>query len=128
MDTPVVPTESELTILRVLWRLGASTVRVIHDSLDTATSYTTTLKLLQNMHGKGLVARDESERSHVYRAVVPERRTLRTVARGLVDRAFGGSAVSLALHALGGRSATPDELKELKRLIRTMERRDRRTR
>jgi len=122
---PIVPpTPAELQVLRVLWDRAPSTVREVHETLyaGTATSYTTTLKLLQNLHVKGLVARDERQRQHVYRAVAREDATLRGVVRGLIDRTFHGSAASLAMHALEARPASPEELTELKALIRRLER------
>jgi len=88
------PTEGELAILQVLWRLGPSTVRQVNDELnrDKTTGYTTTLKLLQIMSEKGLVQRDESERTHVYRARVSQEKTQRNLVSDLLQRAFGGSA------------------------------------
>lgn len=119
---PPLPTDAELEILRVLWSRGPSTVRDVHAALGAGTSYTTTLKLLQNMHGKGIVRRDDSRRQHVYEARADEASTLGSLVSRVVDRMFNGSAASLALHALGGRSASREELAELKRLIRAMER------
>jgi predicted transcriptional regulator len=123
MRTPL-PTDAELTILRVLWTHGASTVRDVHDALGGGTGYTTTLKLLQNMYAKGLVRRDDAARQHVYRARVAEAPTLGALAAQLADRFFGGSAGALALRALGARAASPAELRELKRLIRDIEQRE----
>lgn len=118
------PTNAELQVLRVLWGKGPSTVREVHESLysGTDTAYTTTLKLMQNLHAKGLVKRDEGQRQHVYAAVAREDDTLQDVVRGLIDRAFDGSAASLAMHALEARSASKEELAELKELIRRLER------
>lgn len=121
---PPLPTDAELEILRVLWARGPSTVRDVHAALGSDTSYTTTLKLLQNMHDKGIVRRDDSRRQHVYEARADEASTLGSLVSRVVDRMFNGSAAALALHALGGRSATREELAELKRLIRAMERRE----
>src|ERR671910_3306550 len=88
------PTDAELPILRVLWARGAATVREVHDSLSAArpTAYTTTLKLLQIMTEKGLVERDERDRSHVYRARSGEEQTQRQLLHDLLDRVFDGSA------------------------------------
>src|SRR6185503_3236216 len=71
------PTDAELAILRVLWRRGPSTVRQAQEELNqiSPTGYTTVLKMLQIMIEKGLVSRDETERSHVYEAAVPEEET-----------------------------------------------------
>ncbi len=113
------PTDSELAILRILWDRGPSTVRQVHDALaDTRdTGYTTTLKLMQIMADKGLVRRNESARTHVYAAAAPEAHTQRQLVRDLVDRAFGGSAAALVMQALNAEGATPDELREIRKLL-----------
>jgi BlaI family penicillinase repressor len=113
------PTDGELAILRVLWGLGPSTVRQVHDVLsrDRPAAYTTTLKLLQIMTEKGLVRRDESDRSHVYQARMTEGQTQRQLVRDLLDRAFGGSSSKLVMQALAARRSTPEELSEIRRLL-----------
>ena len=113
------PTDAELAILRVLWAQGPSTVRQVHDALVEArdTGYTTTLKLMQIMAEKGLVTRDESQRTHVYTARASQGSTQRQLVSDLVDRAFGGSAAALVLQALSAHPASPDELQEIQRLI-----------
>src|SRR5919108_4077049 len=112
MKTPR-PTDAELAILRVLWERGPSTVRQVHDVLVSrvgGTAYTTALKLLQIMTEKGLVRRDESDRTHVYQARLTEEQTQRQLVRDLLDRAFGGSASKLVMQALAARRASPEEL------------------
>jgi BlaI family transcriptional regulator, penicillinase repressor len=111
------PTEAELQILSVLWRRGPSTVREVHDELGTATGYTTVLKLMQIMTEKGLLARDLSSRSHVYRAVQSESTTQRRIVGDLLHRAFGGSARKLVAAALSSRKASPAELDEIHKLL-----------
>jgi BlaI family transcriptional regulator, penicillinase repressor len=113
------PTEAELELLRVLWQRGPSTVREIHDALGEAkeTGYTTTLKILQKMTDKGLVQRDESERSHVYSAAMEAEKTQRQLVRDLLQRAFGGSPGKLVLQALSEKRASADELAEIRRLL-----------
>ena len=114
-----LPTGAELEILRVLWRSGPATVREVHDALGPRrrTGYTTVLKLLQIMHQKGLVARDEAERSHIYRARIGESVTQRRLLRDLTDRAFGGSAASLVMQALSTEKASAEDLAEIRRLL-----------
>jgi predicted transcriptional regulator len=114
-----LPTGAELQILRVLWRSGPATVREVHDALGPRrrTGYTTVLKLLQIMHQKGLVTRDEAERSHIYRARIGESVTQRRLLRDLADRAFGGSAASLAMQALSTEKASAEDLAEIRRLL-----------
>jgi predicted transcriptional regulator len=117
--TPPRPTDAELAILRVLWERGPSTVRQVHDVLsrDRPAAYTTALKLLQIMTEKGLVRRDDTDRTHVYQARLSEEQTQRQLVRDLLDRAFGGSASKLVMQALAARRATPEELGEIRKLI-----------
>lgn len=118
-----VPTAAELAILRVLWRDGPSTVRDVHAAVygATDTGYTSALKLMQNMLAKGLVSRTEDARQHVYAAAVSERPTLNRLVRGWMDSAFAGSSLALAMQALDARPVPPEELAQLKAMIRKLE-------
>lgn len=115
------PTESELAILRILWRLGPCTVRQVVEASPPGTGYTTALKLLQIMTEKGLVERDDSERTHVFSPAQPEENTQRQLVNDLLDRAFGGSAQKLVLQALSGRKPSRQELAELRQLLNSLE-------
>jgi predicted transcriptional regulator len=117
------PTEAELELLRVLWERGPLTVREIHEALsgDKATGYTTTLKILQKMTDKGLVRRDESQRSHVYEPVMKAEHTQRQLVRDLLQKAFGGSPGQLVMQALSEKKATAAELSEIRRLLDQLE-------
>ncbi|MDB6123417.1 MAG: Transcriptional repressor, BlaI/MecI family [Pedosphaera sp.] len=121
--TPPKPTDTELTILRVLWKLGPSTVRTVHEEMNLSqeTGYTTVLKMLQIMTEKGLVKRDESERSHVYEPAFSEQRVQRQLLGHLVDRAFGGSAQKLVMQALSTKKASAKELAEIRKFLDEME-------
>jgi len=120
---PPRPTDAELSILRVLWRRGPSTVRDVPEELTphNGTGYTTILKLMQIMTEKGLVVRDESQRAHVYQPSFSEQRTQHQLLTDLTDRAFGGSAARLVMQALSGRRATADKLNAIRRLLDEME-------
>ncbi|MEM9798941.1 MAG: BlaI/MecI/CopY family transcriptional regulator [Planctomycetota bacterium] len=119
---PKRPTEAELDVLRVLWTRGPSTVREVHEAIRShRVAYTTTLKTMQVMHEKGLLRRDESKRSHVYHARVGEERTQRQLVRSLLDQAFSGSRPTLLLRALSDRPVAPEELAELRRILREVE-------
>src|SRR5690606_18397629 len=111
-DKPRRPTDSELAILRVRWSQGPSTVRQVHERLAQrqTVGYTTVLKLLQIMMDKGLVTRDASQRTHVYKARLAEDQTQRQLVRDLLDRAFAGSARKLIMQALSVKKAPPEEL------------------
>jgi len=117
------PTEAELAILGVLWDRGSATVRDVHEALyrDDGGGYTTALKLLQVMHAKGLVQRDDSQRAHVFVAAVSKERTQKRFLSDMVQRVFDGSASQLVLHALGTQRATRAELDEIRELIDKLE-------
>ena len=121
------PTDAELEILRVLWELGPATVREVHTVLHRRrdTGYTTVLKLLQIMHEKGLVSRDEASRAHVYTATASREATQTGLIDTLVDKAFEGSASKLVLRALAARQASPQELAEIREMINKLEEDDR---
>jgi BlaI family penicillinase repressor len=116
---PPRPTQAELEILCVLWQRGPSSVREVQETLSgTRTSgYTTVLKLLQIMARKGLVARDERERTHVYRAALAQEQTQRQLLTDLLERAFDGSASQLILQALAARPASRDEMDEIRKVL-----------
>jgi len=120
---PQRPTDAELAILRVLWDRGPSTVREVWDQISPkqGTGYTTVLKTMQIMFEKGLLKRDASERSHVYKVSVSETRTQRQVIGHLLERVFSGSASKLVMQALAARKATPEELAEIRKLLDEME-------
>jgi predicted transcriptional regulator len=120
---PPRPTDGELEILTVLWSLGPSTVRDVHETITRRkpAQYTTVLKTLQIMAEKGLVKRNEEQRAHVYSAARPREWTQRQLAGDLLQRAFGGSAASLMLGALSAHRASPAELVELRRFLEDYE-------
>jgi BlaI family transcriptional regulator, penicillinase repressor len=113
------PSDFELAILRVLWRLGAGTVRQVFEALqaERQLGYTTVLKTMQIMAEKGLLRRDESAKSHIYRPAEAQQETRRGMVRDLVDKAFEGSALQLLAHALHAKRPSAKELDELQALI-----------
>ena len=113
------PTSAELEILNILWEKGPSPVSVVHDYVRgrKPTHYTTILKLMQIMHEKGLVKRNESGKAHIYRAAVTEDQTQTNLVADLLERAFRGSASKLVQHVLEAKAASADELAEIRRMI-----------
>ena len=116
------PTDAELAILRVLWDCGDCTVREVNEALNESkpTGYTTTLKIMQIMAGKGLLLRDDSGFRHVFRPAISEEDTQDQIVTGLVDRAFAGSAGKLVMRALSAKKITEDELARIRKLIDEM--------
>jgi BlaI family transcriptional regulator, penicillinase repressor len=115
----IKPTESELEILQILWTKGLATVREVHEDLASTkdVGYTTTLKLMQIMHEKGLVKRDDSMRTHVYQAAVNKERTQKHLLGKMIDSLFGGSPTQLVIQALGEHKASPEELEKIQVLL-----------
>jgi BlaI family penicillinase repressor len=120
------PTDAELAILRVLWWRGPSTVRQVQQVLNAKkpTGYTTVLKLMQIMMEKGLLNRDESRRTHVYRPHRPAEKTQQQLVGDLLERAFGGSAQRLVMQALSAKRVTPEELEQIRKLLDEIEGRE----
>ncbi len=116
------PTESELEILQVLWKHGPSSVRFVNDELSKVkeVGYTTTLKIMQIMHGKGLLDRQEEGRYHVYQPTVSEEHTQKHLLEKFVESAFGGSTMKMVMQALGGHKASDKELEEIKKLLENL--------
>jgi len=118
------PTDAELNILQVLWERGACTVREVHETLygNDGAGYTTALKLMQIMHSKGLVDRDDSQRAHIYRSAISRQRTQKRFLTDMVQRLFNGSPSQMVLHALGNHpGASREELKEIRALLNKIE-------
>jgi BlaI family transcriptional regulator, penicillinase repressor len=117
------PSAGELEILQVLWDKGPSTVRDVHAHLNQSkpTGYTTVLKLMQIMADKGLVQRDETQRAHVYEARIQRGYAQSQMVTDLVERAFGGSAARLVMHALSSKKSSAAELAEIRRTLDEME-------
>jgi predicted transcriptional regulator len=117
------PTTLELTILKVLWDTGPSSVRDVQKILDASrpTGYTTVLKMLQIMTEKGLVERDETVRPQIYRPKSSQEQTQRQLLRDLIQRAYGGSVKALVLQALGTSKTSPETLQEIEKLLERAE-------
>lgn len=117
------PTESELDILKILWENGDCTVRQVHEifASNKEIGYTTTLKLMQIMHGKGLVERDESSKTHIYKALVSRDKAEKQVLNKIIKDVFDGSAARLVMQALGNHQASDAELEKIKQLLNELE-------
>jgi BlaI family penicillinase repressor len=113
------PTEAELAILHVLWEHGPLTVRDIQLRMDAVkrTGYTTVLKLLQIMTAKALVDRDENVRPQIYAPRYSREQTQRQLVGDLVARAFGGSVKTLVMQALATKKSSPEELRDIEKLL-----------
>jgi predicted transcriptional regulator len=117
------PTESELEILSILWELKEASVREVHERLAETkeTGYTTTLKIMQIMHAKGMLHRNEANRSHLYKPLVQQGETQKSLVKNLLSIAFGGSSTSLAMQALGQDKPSKEELNEIRAFLDQLE-------
>ncbi len=112
-------TESELEILQILWEKGNCTVREVHEILEKSkeSGYTTTLKLMQIMHEKGLVARDTSAKTHIYHALQNQEKTQQHLVNKMIDNVFNGSAARMVMQALGNHQTSKDEIDAIKEYL-----------
>lgn len=113
------PTESELEILKILWSKEQATVREVHEllSLHKDSGYTTTLKLMQIMFEKGLVKRDNSNKTHIYTPNISQTNTQQQFMGKMIDTLFGGSSSKLVMQALGNHKASDEELEQIQQLL-----------
>jgi len=119
----VVPTKTEMDVLQVLWSHGPSTVRFVHDTLNTqkeAVQYTSTLKLMQVMTEKGMLARDESSMKHVYYPLLEEEKTKGFMLGRFVDTMYNGSVSSLVLALMENEKTSRKELEVLKEMAKKL--------
>ena len=113
------PTDRELTILRILWDNGPSTVRQVNEAMnqDENTGYTTTLKLMQIMAEKRLLLRDDSQFKHIYRPALTEEKAQKQLVGELIEKAFSGSAEKLVMRALSAKKVSAKELASIKKML-----------
>ena len=116
------PTESELEILTLLWANKNATVRTVHEELTkTKTAgYTTTLKLMQIMHEKGLVTRNTDSKTHIYTPAIDKQKTQMQIVNKMIINLFAGSPAEMVMQALGGNKTTAAELQKIEELIETL--------
>ncbi|TFW24703.1 BlaI/MecI/CopY family transcriptional regulator [Massilia arenosa] len=120
MPDAIKPTPAELDLLQVLWPLGSATAKQVHQAMQKEkpeVTYATVLRLMQIMHGKGLLIRDESQRSHVYAPAQAQDSLQTNLLKDLINRAFSGSAKALVLAALKS-GISRKERDEIEKLLR----------
>jgi BlaI family penicillinase repressor len=116
---PSQPTVVELQTLRVLWELGPSTARDVHNrmTLAKATHYSTTVKMLLVMLGKELVKRDDSVRPQIYSTAKSQAATQKNMVKEMVQKVYDGSTKSLVMHALSASPTSAEDLAEIRKLL-----------
>ena len=117
------PTDSELEILNIIWDKGASTVREVHTELEKtkASKYTTTLKIMQIMHEKGLLTRDASARTHIFDTAIPQEQAQGQILKQMIDTVYNGSATRMVMQALGNHKSSSEELEQIRKYLSEIE-------
>jgi len=125
MNKTFRPTESELDILSILWEKELATVREVHEiiQLTKEVGYTTTLKLMQIMHEKGLVSRNVDSKTHIYKAELEKEKAQEHYLGKMIKTLFSGNSSELVLQALGNHKPSNNDLLEIKQLIEKLENR-----
>lgn len=113
------PTEGELEILSILWKYGEAPVRTVHEEINRVreSGYTTTLKLMQIMFEKGLLTRNDSAKTHIYRPALAKEKTQKQIVGKIINNLFEGSATNLVMQALGTSKPKKEELEKIEALI-----------
>ena len=113
------PSEAELEILQILWEKGSCTVREVHEilELNKETGYTTTLKQMQVMHEKGLLSRDVSSKTHIYKAEAEKEQVQQEILDKMIDTVYNGSAARLVMQALGNHTASKEEIEAIQKYL-----------
>ncbi|WKN45823.1 BlaI/MecI/CopY family transcriptional regulator [Tunicatimonas pelagia] len=116
------PSENELAILQVLWEREPATVKSVNEVLNQKkpTGYTTTLKLMQIMHDKGLVTRTTEGakgKSHLYSSAVTEKQVNGQLLDQFIQRVFRGSASSMVMRAIGRSEISAEEIEEIRNFL-----------
>lgn len=115
----IKPTESELEILQVLWKKDFTSVREVHEELakNKDAGYTTTLKLMQIMHEKGLVDRNTDAKTHLYKALITREQAQKTAVDKIIATVFKGSASDLVIQALGQHTTSKEEIDAIRKYL-----------
>jgi predicted transcriptional regulator len=123
MENIIKPTDSELEILNILWEKGQATVKEVNEEINKTkeSGYTTTLKLLQIMHEKGLVSRYPTGKQHVYQAKIEEEKAQKDILNGFMQNLYRGNAMKMVMQILGNHNTTKDELEQLRQVINSLE-------
>ncbi|MCG2613344.1 BlaI/MecI/CopY family transcriptional regulator [Terrimonas sp. NA20] len=119
----IVPTKAEMDVLQILWKHGPSTVRFVHDLLNTqkdTVQYTSTLKLMQVMAEKGMLSRDESSMKHIYSPLLDQDKTKGAMLGKFLDTMYDGSVSNLVMALLENEKTSNKELALLQELAKKL--------
>src|SRR5262245_58048777 len=108
----------QLKIMKVLWDRNSASVADVHQALDGDNlAYTTMATMLRKMETRGLVKHKNEGRRFIYYAAVKPDAVTQSMADDILDRVFEGSLADMMSHLLATREVSPQELRQLERLI-----------
>ena len=110
-------TDREMDIMRVLWRLGPSTVAEVREALPDDLAYNTVLTMLRLMEEKGQVHRSVEGRAHRYHPAVDRDTAGRSTLRRIADRLFEGSREAVLLGLVESGEVEEGELRRMRDLL-----------
>jgi predicted transcriptional regulator len=110
-------TPLELEIMNVLWETGAANVQAVQQRIEREVAYTTVQTMLNILHRKNKVSRTLKDRAYFYKPIVSRRQVSSQVIGDIIDRLFGGSAVSLVMSMIETNHLAPEKLTQLNNLL-----------
>ncbi|PYS36573.1 MAG: CopY family transcriptional regulator [Acidobacteria bacterium] len=118
-------TEQELEIMKIVWRTGSVTVRDVYEELLSRRkiAYTTVMTMMGVLEQKGHLKKSAEERAYVYTPAQPQREVVGNMVQEFVKRVFNGSAKPLLMHLIEDKKISPEELDEIRKLLKDKRRR-----
>lgn len=109
------PSERELDVLKVLWRLGESPVRDVHAAMceESECAFTTVQTLLRIMADKGLVKQRIEARTSYFSANY----SVEKVSSRFLHKVFDGAVDQLVLSMLKAEKLSAEDMRDIEKLI-----------
>src|ERR1041384_3319797 len=113
-------TAQELEIMKIVWDKGNVTVRDVYEELlkKRKIAYTTVMTMMGTLEQKGHLKKSADERAYVYTPAQPQREVLGNMVHDFVKRVFNGSAKPLLVHLVENQKISPEELDEIRQLLK----------
>ena len=113
-------TGQELEIMKVVWELGAATVRDVYETLLSRRkiAYTTVMTMMNVLEGKGYLRKRADEKAYLYRPSRSKAQVVKAMVEEFVERVFNGSAEPLLVQLVKNRRLSPQDLEKIARAIK----------
>lgn len=115
--------EAESVILEFLWQAGPAAAEdiIAGAGADKGWKPATVKTLLNRLLTKEAITASKDGRRYIYEAAVSRGEFVFERGKGLIDRFFGGRVAPFISHFSEQESLSPEDLKELKKLIARLE-------